>query len=121
METITSALKELYATWRLIYAEENISQPVDEKFLEALSTEIIERKNLLLRMKEDLNTADAADFSFKKFLPHETPEVSKVSLAEENFSAAKRAFRNKKYENAFKLFSQAAATGHVEAVKYWLT
>ncbi|MBR4643348.1 MAG: sel1 repeat family protein [Selenomonadaceae bacterium] len=118
METITSALKELHATWRLIFTTESVSQPVDEKFLAALSAEIIERKNLLVRMKEDLNTADAADFSFKKFLPHETPEVSKVSLAEENFSAAKRAFRNKKYENAFKLFSQAAVAGHVEALKY---
>lgn len=113
MEEIGSSLKNFCDIWRLTYPKQSHKVLVEENFLDDLLAETLERKSRLLNVS--LNTTE--DLSIEKFLPDKDPHNHSGANAE-LFSLGKTAFLNRKYDNAFKTFSCAAMTGHVEAIKY---
>ena len=111
MEEVSRALKTFYDTWRLIYPEQSHQVPSNEHFPDDLLAEMRDRKNRLINLPSDND-----NLSVEKFLPTAINNPNKTSNAD--FIAGKAAYTNKKYETAFKSFSRAAATGHVEAIEY---
>lgn len=111
MEEVSRALKTFYDTWRLIYPEQSQRVPASENSSDNLLAEMCDRQNRLINPPSDND-----NLSVEKFLPVAINSPNKTSNAD--FIVGKAAFTNKKYETAFKSFSRAAATGHVEAIEY---
>lgn len=108
--------KNFYETWRLIYPEQSQQVPNNENSPDNLLAEMLERKNRLINLP--LNNDAQNNLSAERFLPAEIKSPNNSATSNADFTAGKAAFNNKKYENAFKNFSRAAATGNVEAIKY---
>ncbi len=116
MSEMSRALKNFYETWRLIYPEQSRQVPDNENSPDNLLAEMLERKNRLINLP--LNNDAQNDLSAERFLPAEVKSPHNSSTSNIDFTSGKAAFNNRKYENAFKNFSRAAATGNVEAIKY---
>lgn len=116
MGEMSRAGKNFYETWRLIYPEQSQQVPNNENSPDNLLAEMLERKNRLINLP--LNNDAQNDLLAERFLPAEIKSLHNSATSNADFTAGKAAFNNKKYENAFKNFSRAAATGNVEAIKY---
>ncbi|MBQ6297443.1 MAG: hypothetical protein IJK81_07095 [Selenomonadaceae bacterium] len=114
MEEISSALKNFYNNWRLICPKQSSKIFSDENSSDNLLDDMLERKSRLLNFNVDISN----DLSAEKFLPPKIGKPRKHSTANDDFSLGKAAFNKKKYKNALESFSRAAATGHVESIKY---
>ena len=111
MEEVSSALKNLHKLWLQLYPK-RFTHSAEENF----PKDLLERKNLLLRLKDSLPKKETKDFSTERFLPSE--DKLPQATTNEDFNSGYTAFRGKKYDVALKHFAQAAALGHVESMKY---
>ena len=111
MEGASSALKNFHKLWLQIYPKQ-FNRSAEENF----PKDLLERKTLLLRLKDSLLKKETNDFSTERFLPNEDniPQVTTNAY----FDSGCSAFRGRKYDVAFKHFARAAALGHVESMKY---
>ena len=116
MEEISSALKNFHESWRLIYPKQSCQSHNDGNSFDNFLNEVLKRKNQLINLP--LNSDGANNLSAEKFLPVEIRKSHNQSSSNADFSSGEKEFRSKKYENALKSFSRAAALGNIEAIKY---